>query len=42
MRLLPKNMQYPVVGKPAQFVYEKAQRSSVLCEVKYRPMLMVP
>jgi predicted NAD-dependent protein-ADP-ribosyltransferase YbiA (DUF1768 family) len=47
MRFPSRNVQYPVVehlvvGHPAQSVSEKAQRSSVVLAVKYKPMLSVP
>jgi hypothetical protein len=47
MRLLPRNVQYPVVEhlvveKPPQSASEKAQRSSVEWEVKFNPVSIVP
>jgi hypothetical protein len=47
MRLLPRNVQYPIVERlvveqPAQSASEKAQRSSVEWEVKFKPVSIVP
>ena len=47
MRFPPRNVQYlvmdrRVVGHLAQFASEKAQRSSVVLEVKCKPMSIMP
>nr|CAN61060.1 hypothetical protein VITISV_018741 [Vitis vinifera] len=47
MRFPPRNVQYPVmdhrvVGDPAQYASDKAQRSSVVLEVKCKSMSIVP